>query len=225
MATENGIPMPEPRMLKLTEIDGRHYLKLVDVERLLADIRHEIRENAACELLEDGKKNYHLTEAEIAVTNTLFFVSSCIRKQLMVTCETPDEIRAMHERIRNLYYDGKYYLSETTEEDGKPAIVYFRKYCAGRMAARLKEEGKSQDEIAEAVQEHEGDPAFTTDGRYAKLFESMEEADSNKTYLNHNYHTNLEVHPAFLLNAKRCRDVLDSILRGADDGGENAPKD
>lgn len=55
MATEKGIPMPEPRMLKLTEIDGRHYLKLVDVERLLADIRHEIRENAACELLEDGE--------------------------------------------------------------------------------------------------------------------------------------------------------------------------
>jgi hypothetical protein len=93
------------------------------------------------------------------------------------------------------------------------------------MAARLKEEGKSQDEIAEAVQEHEGDPVFTTEGMYAKLFESMEEADSHKAYLNHNYHTNLEVHPAFLLNAKRCREVLDRILNGADDGGENASED
>ena len=217
----NDIPYIGPRMLKLTQIDEFHYAKVVDVERLLHDMRREIHDNAAYELNEDGTKKWHLTEAESAVINALFFVGSCVKRQMMVTCETPDEIRAMHERIRNMYYAGKYYLSEKSEdENGKPTLIYFRKYCPGLMASRLKEEGKTEEEIEEAIREHEGDPAFTDASKYAMLFESLEDAESHKTYLNHNFKVNLEVHPAFLLNGKRCREMLDKLLKGGADNGE-----
>lgn len=217
----NDIPYIEPRMLKLTQINEHHYAKVVDVERLLHDMRREIYDNAEYELNEDGTKKWHLTEVESAVINALFFVSHCVKRQMMVTCETPDEIRAMHERIRNLYYDGKYYLSEKSEdENGKPTLIYFRKYCPGLMEARLKKEGKTEEEIEEAITEHQGDPAFTDVSKYAMLFESLEDAESNKIYLNHNFKVNLEVHPAFLLNGKRCRDVLDKLLKGGANDGE-----
>lgn len=222
-----NIPNIEPRMLKLTQIDELHYAKVVDVERLLHDMQREIYDNAEYELNEDGTRMYHLTDEESAVVNALYFVGSCVRKQLIVTCETPDEIRAMHERIRNMYYAGKYYLSEKSEdEDGKPTLIYFRKYCPGLMASRLKEEGKTEEEIEEAIREHEGDPAFTDAGKYAKLFESMEDAESHRAYLNHNFKMNLEVYPAFLLNGKRCRQMLDTLLKGgATDGEAELQKD
>ena len=88
------------------------------------------------------------------------------------------------------------------------------------MASRLKEEGKTEEEIEEAITEHQGDPAFTDASKYAMLFESLEEAESHRAYLNHNFNVHLEVHPAFLLNGKRCREVLDKLLKGGADNGE-----
>lgn len=212
----------EFRMLKLIELEHEHYLKLCDVERLLHDMRRDILDNSEYEQNEDGSRKYHLTETENARLNDLYFVSSCIKRSLTVTCETPDEIRALHERIRNEYYHGKYYLSETEkDESGKPkAIYYFRKYCIGAMAARMEGEGKSKEEIEEAVQEEQGDPVFTTESKYAMLFESLEEAESQMTYLNHNYKSNLKVSPAILLDTKACKKFLDKLLKGDDEEQE-----
>ena len=167
----------EPRTLKITTIDDTEYLKLCDVERLLRDMRREILDNSEYETMEDGTRKYHHTEAETARLNDLYFVSSCLKRELVLSCESPDEIRALHEHIRKSYYRGKYYLSQTEkDETGKPvSILYFRKYCPGAMEARLEEEGKSKEEIEEALRESEGDPAFTTDGKYAFLFESLVE--------------------------------------------------
>ena len=210
----------EFRMLKLIELEHEHYLKLCDVERLLHDMRREILDNSEYEQNEDGSRKYYLTETENIRLNDLYFVSSCIKRRLTVTCETPDEIRAMHERIRKDYYSGKYYLSETEkDESGKPkAIYYFRKYCLGAMAARMEAEGESKEEIEEAMQEEQGDPVFTTEAKQAKLFESLEEAEAQMTYLNYNYKSNLKVSPAFLLDTKGCKNFLDKLLKG--DGEE-----
>ena len=205
----------EPRMLRLLEVDHKHYLKLADVERLLRDMRRDILGNAVWEELEAGKRKFHLTETEQEVLNNLYFVSNCIKRQLAVACETPDEIRKVHEKIRRAYYDGKYYLSEkTTDEDGKPILLYFRKYCKGAMEARLKAEGKTQEEIEETLREKDGDPAFTSKGEFARLFESMEHAESHRTYINHNYQMNLTVNPAWMLDNKTCKEMLDKILKG-----------
>ena len=214
--------MIELRTLKLLEIEHEHYVKLCDVERLLRDMRREILDNSEYESLEGGTRKYQLTDTETARLNDLYFVSSCIKRELVLTCESPDEIRALHERIRKGYYFGKYYLSQTDrDESGKPtSILYFRKYCPGAMEARLKEEGKSKEEIEEAMREKDGDPVFTTDSKYAFLFESMEETESHKAYLNHNYHMALETSPAIILDTKSCREFLDKLLKG--DGEGNA---
>lgn len=210
----------ENRMLKLIELENEYYLKLADVERLLHDMRLEILDNATYEKNEDGTGKYCCTEAESARLDDLYFVSSCIKRRLIVPCETTEEVRAVNERIRKAYYDGKYYLSETEkDESGKPkAIYYFRKYCLGAMAARMEEEGKSKEEIEEAMQEEQGDPVFTTEAKQAKLFESLEEAEAQMTYLNYNYKSNLKVSPAFLLDTKGCKNFLDKLLKG--DGEE-----
>lgn len=212
----------EPRTLKITTIDDTEYLKLCDVERLLRDMRREIRDNSTYEELEDGTRKYHQTEAETARLNDLYVVSSCIKRQLVIQCETPDEIRELNEKIRRRYYDGKYYLSDfQRDEMGKPvSILYFRKYCPGAMKARLEEEGKSKEEIEEALRESEGDPVFTNDSRYAFLFESMEKAESHRAYMNHHCNMNLKSSPAFLLDAKSVKTMLDKLLKN--DGEENA---
>ena len=219
----------EPRTLKLTEIDGTHYVKLCDVERLLHDLRRDVYDNAPVDgVTEDGLKKYNLTETDREVLNYLYFVSSCIRRQLVNTCESPDEIKALHERIRKAYYADKYYLSETTQEDdGGFEVLYFRKYCPGVMAARLKEEGKTEEEIEQAIQEEDGDPVFTDNPKYAQLFEGMEEADANMKFLNNHMGMDLEVFPAFLLDTKGCKELLDKLLKEDDEeqkeGGEDDP--
>ena len=212
----------EPRTLKLTTIDETEYLKLCDVERLLRDMRREILDNSTYEELEDGTRKYHHTEAETARLNDLYFVSSCLKRELVLSCESPDEIRALHDRIRKSYYRGKYYLSQTEkDESGKPvSILYFRKYCPGAMKARLEEEGKSKEEIEEALRESEGDPVFTNDSKYAFLFESLEEAEANRSYLNHHCNMNLKSSAAFLLDTKSVKTLLDKLLK--DDGEGNA---
>lgn len=207
--------MLEPRSLKLTEINHEQYLKLVDVERLLHEMRREIYDNTPYEVTDNGLRKYQLTDTNRARLNDLYFVTSCIKRQLVLACESPEEIRALSERIRKGYYFGKYYLSQKDkDEDGKPILIYFRKYCPGAMEARMQAEGATEDEIKEALMEKDGDPAFTTEGKYAFLFESMEEAYSHRAYLNHNYQMNLEVSEAFTLDHKTCKDFLDKLLKG-----------
>lgn len=180
--------MIEPRMIKITEIDRRYYVKLSDVERLLHDMRREIIENATCEEREDGTKGHHFTNAEACRLNDLFFVSSCLRNRLVKGLE-PDEIRELHEKIRRDYYMDKFYLSQTAEvEGGKKELMYFR------------------------IEDDQGDPAFTTESRYARLFESMEEADAQAKYLNHAHGMNLSVYPAWMLDNKSAKKVLDALL-------------
>lgn len=204
--------MIEPRTIKVTEIDRRYYVKLSDVERLLHDMRREIIENAACEEHEDGTKKRHFTDAETDRLNDLFFVSSCLRMRLIKGLG-PDEIRELHEKIRRDYYMGKFYLSQTAEVEGdKKELMYFRKYCPEAMASRLREEGKTDEEIQSAIEDEQGDPAFTTESRYARLFESMEEADAQAKYLNHSHGMNLSVYPAWMLDNKSAKKVLDAIL-------------
>lgn len=215
--------MIEPKMLNLTEIDGRHYLKLVDVERLLYDLRRDILDHTPVDgVTEDGLKKYQLTDTNREIMNYLYFVSSCIKRQLVVQCETPDEIRELHEKIRRRYYDGKYYLSEVQrDEKGKPvSILYFRKYCPGAMKARLEAEGKTEDEINEALEDSEGDPVFSEYSKDAKLFESMEQAYSNRTYLNHHCKMNLEVSEAWLLDHRMCKSMFDSLFKEVDERKE-----
>ena len=215
--------MLEPRMLHLTEIDGRHYLKLVDVERLLYDLRRDILDHTPVDgVTEDGLKKYNLTDTDREIMNYLYFVSSCIKQQLVVQCETPDEIRELHEKIRRRYYEGKYYLSEVQrDEKGKPvSILYFRKYCPGAMKARLEAEGKTEDEINEALEDSEGDPVFSECSKDAKLFESMEQAYSNRTYLNHHCKMNLEVSDAWLLDHRMCKSMMDSLFKEVDERKE-----
>lgn len=211
----------EPRTLKITTIDDTEYLKLCDVERLLRDMRREILDNSEYETMEDGTRKYHHTEVETDRLNDLYFVSSCLKRELVLSCESPDEIRALNERIRKSYYRGKYYLSQPEQdESGKPSILYFRKYCPGAMKARLEREGKTKEEIEEALRESEGDPVFTNDSRYAFLFESMEKAESHRAYLNHHCNMDLKSSAAFLLDVKSVKAMLDKLLK--DDGEGNA---
>ena len=215
--------MIDPRMMHLTEIDGRHYLKLVDVERLLYDLRRDILDHTPVDgVTEDGLKKYQLTDTDREIMNYLYFVSSCIKRQLVVQCETPDEIRELHEKIRRRYYDGKYYLSEVQrDEKGKPvSILYFRKYCHGAMKARLEAEGKTEDEINEALEDSEGDPVFSEYSKDAKLFESMEQAYSHRDYLNHHCKMNLGVSDAWLLDSRMCKSMLDKLFKEIDEREE-----
>lgn len=219
MKNENYI---EPRTLKLTEIDHDYYLKLADVERLLHDMRRAILDHAPYEKAENGLKKYRLDDAESDVLNELYFVSSCIKRQLVLACETPDEIRALRDRIYKAYYHGKYYLcTDTTDENGEKQHIYFRKYCPGALKAKMEEEGATEEEIDEALMQSDGEPTFTTDPKYAWLFESMEEADRHRTHLNYLCEMNLDIRPAFMLDNRVCKDFLDKLLKEPEDEAQD----
>lgn len=214
----------EMRLLKLTRIDNVEYLKLADVERLLSDLRREIKEDAPFEMNQDGTKKYHLTDTQLTVMKYLGFISNCIMRGLLITCEQPEDVKAVLRRVRVEFYSGKYYLSRTErDESGKiTEVLYFRKYCKGAMAARLEAEGKTQEEIDAELAESDGDPVLSNFHQDACLFESMETATSNMTYLNHNYNMGLELHEAVLLDSRLVREMLDKLKNEMEDVTDDA---
>ena len=102
--------------------------------------------------------------------------------------------------------------------------IRFRKFCPGALEAKLREEGKTEEEIQEELEEKEGLPVFSTNPKDAFLFESMEQAHSNMIYINHNYAMNVDVHDALILNARGAKRFLDALLKRGEEP-EEAPEE
>ena len=115
-------------------------------------------------------------------------------------CETPGEIEKIHERLVDEFYNGKYLVVVEEEENGKKEKYFFKRYCLGALEKKLRDEGKTDEEIAEKLEDNVGMPVFSGVLRDAEFFEDHESADSTVTFINHNYDLNAMVKPAWYFN-------------------------
>ena len=187
--------------MKIFEFDNRQFIRLGDLEHLLRCMRWKIYDKY--DRGEDGKfyqkdGTFGLTHDDAVETAILAHVLSQVIKNKVHACETPDEIRELYKRIESEFYMDKYVIIMTDKsEDGKESLYFFRKYCTNAMAARLKDEGKSAEEIEKETEDACGDPVFSPRIIDAMFFEDHESAHSSATFINHNYKLDVKIEPAW----------------------------
>ena len=187
--------------MKIYEAEHKQYVLLGDLDHLLRCERRKIYDKYTRD--EDGKfyqkdGTFGLTADDGIVVGTLAHVMSGVLENKLHACETPDEIREMHKRIETEFYMDKYVLTMVEEnENGKKSLLFFRKYCLGSMEARLKEEGKTDEEIAKETEDACGDPVFSPRPIDAMYFEDHESADSSAVFIRHNYDLDVRIDPAW----------------------------
>ena len=190
--------------MKIYEAEHKQYISLGDLDHLLRCMRWEVYDKYDRD--EDGKfyqkdGTFGLTHDDAMETHVLCSVMNRILENKIHACETPDEIRQVHTRIQDEFYADKYVLTMTCEnEDGKTELYFFRKFCLGAMEARLKEEGKTEEEIAKETEYAAGDPVFSDRKLQAMYFEDYESADSSATFIRHNYDLDVRIDPAWYYN-------------------------
>ena len=190
--------------MKIYEAEHKQYVSLGDLDHLLKCMRQEIygkydRDEEGRYHQKDGTPG--LTHDDNLEISVLCHVMTKVLENKIHACETPDEIRDVHRRIWDEFYMDKYVVTMTTEnDDGKKELYFFRKFCLGAMEARLKEEGKTEEEIAKETEDACGDPVFTGRKIQAMYFEDHEAADSSATFIRHNYGLDVNVDPAWYYN-------------------------
>lgn len=187
--------------MKIFEFDHRQFIRIGDLDHMLRCMRRKIYDKYTRD--EDGKYyqkdgTFGLTMEDAIETGTLIHVLTGVLENKIHACETPDEIREVHKRIESEFYMDKYVLIlEDKSEDGKKSLYFFRKYCTGAMAARLKAEGKTDEEIEKETEDACGDPVFSPRLIDAMFFEDHESADSSATFIRHNYGMDVKIEPAW----------------------------
>jgi hypothetical protein len=206
--------------MKIYEAENKQYISLGDLDHMLRCMRRKIydkyvRDDEGKFYQEDG--TFGLTHDDSIEVSMLAHVMSGVLENKIHACETPDEIRELHKRIEDEFYMDKYVLTMTQEnEDGKKELYFFRNFCLGAMEARLKEDGKTDEEIAKETEDACGDPVFSPRRIDAMFFEDHESADSSATFIRHNYNCDVRIDPAWYYNPN-VKDRLEKWLSEEDE--------
>ena len=190
--------------MRIYEAEHKQYVSLGDLDHLLKCMRREIYDKYDRD--EDGKfyqkdGTFGLTHDDAIETAVMAHVLTKVIENKIHACETPDEIRELHKRIEDEFYMDKYVLTMVSENDeGRKELYFFRKFCIGAMEARLKEEGKTEEEIAKETEDACGDPVFSGRLIDAMFFEDHEAADSSATFIRNNYGLDVRIDPAWYYN-------------------------
>lgn len=151
-------------MLYPMTINGVRYIRLADVLEAARRLSAFTRENA---ILDENKKFVdEREEATYRAYDKLFHEIAGPE----VEGETKEEAKKLMMELHSEYYVGRYAIQ--MKDDGKS--YYFRKLCAGAVAARMTEEGKSAEEIAKAIDDGETLPVFSSDPKLARLFDDYD---------------------------------------------------
>ena len=211
--------------MKIIKADNKHYIRLGDLDHLLRCMSLEIygkytRDEDGKFVQQDGTSG--MTIVDIARLTMIRDVMNRVMETWIAACDTKEELRKMNERIESEFYQDKYaVVIKETDEDGKPHRYLFRKYCEGAMRARMEEEGKSEEEILETLEDRDGDPVFTEDPMQAEFMESHEMADATARYIKAQYQLETEVDPAWFYDHKGVKRVLDAIFEETDEDEED----
>jgi len=215
--------------MKITTIDNKHYINLGDLDHLIRKLQWDIndkyiRDSEGNFIQKDG--TFGLTHDDAITKAAYTHVFTKAVANLIHACESPDEVRKLHNSLESEFYWDKYVITlEGEDEDGKKRLVFFRKLCMESKVARLKEAGKTDEEIGAMIDSGEaGDPVFSLRDKDAEFFESHDSADSMAEYIRHNYGMDVKIDPAWYYDRhakQRLMDLIDNDEqtddRGADD--------
>ena len=205
--------------MKIINVDNKHYINLGDLDHLIRMLNWEINEKYG----RDAEGNFYQKDGTFglthddAVTKAAYaHVFTKVLSSKIHACESPDDVRKLHDKIESEFYWDKYVVTLKDKDNyGKGSVVFFRKFCLDTMKARLREEGKTDAEIEQMVDDGDcGDPVFTEKSRQAMYYDNHENADSAATYIKHNYNLDVQIDPAWYYDTharQRLVDWLDGV--------------
>lgn len=216
--------------MKITTIDHKHYINLGDLDHLIRQLQWEIndkydRDAEGCFYQKNG--TFGLTHDDAVTKAAYTHVFTKVLSSMIHACESPDDVRKLHDKIESEFYWDKYVVTaKDKDEYGKGSVLFFRKFCLDAMKARLRDEGKTDAEIDSMVDDGDcGDPVFTEKDRQAMYFENYDTADSAATYIKHNYGLDVDIDPAWYYDRHAKQRLIDWIDRKDDEQTDNRRAD
>lgn len=202
--------------MRIVKVDNKHYINLGDLDHLIRQLMWEIndkydRDSEGCFWQKDG--TFGLTHDDSITKAAYTHVMTKVLSNMIHACESPEEVRELHNKIESEFYWDKYVITLKNKDDyGKDSVLFFRKFCLDAMKARLREEGKIEEEISRMVNEGDcGDPVFSEHSRDALYYEDHDSADSATTYIKHNYGMDVQIDPAWYYDRIAKQRLLDWI--------------
>lgn len=211
--------------MKIIECDHKQYIRLGDLDHEIRLMRREIfdkydRDENGTLVQEDGTKG--ITHDDGVFIAAITHVMGRILKNKVHACETPDEIREMHKRIESEFYLGKYVITTEREtEDGKKELIFFKSFCTKMIEERMKEEGKTEEEIEQALLEDIGDPVFCDRSIEANFYEDYEDAEGVAHYLRKTCELDVSIKPAWYFD----RNAQERLMKWLDETKEEDEKE
>ena len=216
--------------MKITKVDSKHYINLGDLDHLIRTLQWEIndkydRDAEGCFYQKDG--TFGLTHDDAVTKAAYTHVFTKVLSNMIHACESPEEIRKLHNKIESEFYWDKYVITLKKKDDyGKGSVVFFSRFCMDAMAARLRSEGCTEEEIQQQIDEGGcGDPVFCKSDKYAMFYEDHDSADSAATYIRHNYDLDVEIDPAWYYDRHAKQRLMDWLDGNADEQTETGGAD
>ena len=183
-------------------IDGVRYVRLADVLQEARRLSGFTFEDAIRD--ENGEYVDPCDKAKIDAYGRLFFEVAGSE----VAGDSKAETTTLLLELEREYYLRRYVV---TTKDGDDRY-YFRKMCAVALEARMKEEGKSEEEIHKALEDGEALPVFSSDRKLARVFDDHADAEYIKKRCEEEGMT-VEIVPAIYIDSGRFqRYWLDTLL-------------
>ena len=203
--------------MKIFECDHHKYVKLGDLDHLLRVLRGNIFEKYD---RKDGK--FYQKDGTEGITHddgmklaAFGLVMGKILENPINACETQEEVFEYQDRVESEFYHDKYVVTvESKDANGKKILLFFDKFCTDRLEKELREQGKTEEEIEEALLEESGDPVFVDYSLYANYFENYDFADSTAQFLKKRCKLKAKAEPAWYFDrnaAKRLKKMLSEV--------------
>lgn len=130
-------------------------------------------------------------------------------------CENGEEVKTLYERVDDEFYNNKFVvvIRDEVEENGKTKKRkrFFQRFSTEKEEAQLRAEGKTEEEIQEALLETAGELILCDRAFQAEYFENYGFASATANYLKHARGMDAEVSEAWLFSPnaiKRFKKLL-----------------
>ena len=179
-------------MEKIT-LNGKLYIGLGDFDNLRRNLIRDIYDRY--ERDENGKMN--LSERDAGEVAAYAHIMTKVMEDELRACETPNEVRALHERLRKEWMHDKYVI--VGNDNGQN--VFFRKMCGA-----MNDDGDKQ-------------PVFCSKIRLANTYDDHFAATTMAWYLSQNWDLEVKVEPLYLfaMTNEDAKKLLHAIFDDKDE--------
>ena len=168
--------------MKIYDFDRSMFIKLGDLSHLVRQMGMEDREQL----------------------KTLSRMMDRILENRRNACDDDEEAKVLYERVDDEFYIDKFVvvIRDEVEENGKTKKRkrFFQRFSTEKEEAQLRAEGKTEEEIQEALLETAGELTLCDRAFQAEYFENYGFASATANYLKHARGMDAEVSEAWLFS-------------------------